>query len=517
MNSKTLAAVTTITFVAVLLITVISGAAMAQTSADDKEAANLHIVQESYVDQSVGVNDTGDIPVYDVHGAQVYITPLNFDTDNVIDFRVDGDDAELSFDERAGHYTFDPFGGDGTYELVWLVEEEEEVQEGNQTSIQVEQVRYSAIISISGTRVDVFEEGEFAQMREDAANWSAWESAVLSENVAGPEADIETETQSALNYLRVIHNPLEALTGEFTAVLLLLFMSLGGLVVLLFFGAYHLWTTWYEKKYVHKTESLEAEREDIESRFDSLKRKERQQALANTGWDELFPNDEVAAAFRETFGETLWDGSLTLQEIFLPQTLIRDRLEAMGLVGHEVDVEREGGEIVAATILDASYDEDDATEIVAIDDLDDDELDQLVEAVDWSDPVLVDFDMVKADFDRDDMGTVLESPNSSKLLLEVDKHLGPDGRFTSRKEYLQYITEFVEDVVEHDYTTSDGGIKPVRHMLNSWLKMSHVGSDKHGFPQLKYIAEYIQLILLDQDIGAEVQTYVEEVNYGRHT
>lgn len=533
MNRKT-----ALTFALLVLLSSVTAAPAFGQQQQESRTANLYIEQPTYIDNAVTVNDSGKLPVYRVKGERIRMTPQNFDTEDVVDFGVAAGGATLDFDSRSAEYVLRPSNTNGSIRLFWIVEEERlvnrTVTRNNSTTTVQEtdtvRVKYEAVVTVERTDYAHLPRNRIQQMRSDAENWTSLVDEIKSERIAGPNANVEDELESALSYLRLLHHPLTALTGEFTAILLSLFITLGGLLVLALFGLYHIWATRFEKAYVHRIESLEAEREDIDQSRDELIREKREKILANLDWQDLGFPDHVAAAFRQSFGETVLEGWMALQEMLLPEMIIRDRLEAMGKVGYEAaidydDVATDGGEdeeavraMSSARILPREVPADvrDDEERVAIDDLEGDSMDQLVEAVSWDDEELLAFSLPDADLERDELSSVLESQNYEQLIAKIEEQVGEGKAFDNREEYLEYLVQFAVDIRMHEFTDEHGAPKPVRYMLETWLKVAQITSDRYNFPFADYTVENLQLILMNEDIGADVARYVDEVEAGKH-
>lgn len=468
------------------------------------ENADLTIDQPHYVGQDVSRQSANGTVVYEARGSELQIAPSNFDTGSVTEFAVATGPGDLSYDKQLGVYEFSP-SEDGTYEVYWLVQEQRTV---NGTTQQVT-VRYAARIRVSGTDLQHVPAGTQSATDRAAANWSEFESAVKSERVAGEDANIDDVTQTAINLLRLKYHPLSALTGDFTGLLLALTLSLSGLVILLLATGAHLFSRYKDITERRRRQKLDRERVELEDELDAIDEHKRQSKLAGMDWNDIF-DDATARAFRDHLGETVLDGYLTIQNVLDVDTLVADRLQAMAdthvAVWDQRPTRTDGGTDTAGTGTAhleprGSVAEDADTADLA------DPADELLAAIDFDDPELREFELAAA-ADHGDLGLDVDG-----LVENLDVDLRQD--FEDRETFVQYLTEFLQTVVDHEYTDEDGRVRPLRHALNLWLRALRFVGEREGVPTAKYQADHVAALLETYDRESEISEFVNRVETGQ--
>lgn len=502
---------------AVLLVSVL---AMPAGAAFADESAEVSIEQPHYISEDVTADTSGNMTTYKAAGARLYVTGENFNESDVVDYGVStAGDSRLTYNQDVGAYELRATA-DGTYEIYWVVRETRkvEVKQGNSTTTQARKVkvRYQARVRVSQTGLAHTNPKKLEQQREDAENWTAFTSAVRRDEVAGADADMDTQAQLAVDLLRLRHHPASALTGNFTAILLIMFTSLGGFFTLLLFGIYHYLVRRGDIAALRQRRNLDAERADLEDELAEYERHDRLATLEGMDWNDLFP-DHIARAFRDAFGGDVLSGWLSIQDAFAPQTIIRDRLQA--LADSHVAVEHaatDGGAPSGPSYHlepQGSAPEDVPSEMLH--ELDDPS-EELVEGLAWDDPELRETDIVDADLDPERLDTALEGPTLDGLIDDYDVALDRD--FDGDREVFgQYLAEFLVSVHEHDYCDSEGRVRPVRHALNLFLRVSRLLDERHEMPLARYQAEHIQRILAATDRTDEIAEYVDGVTEGRYS
>ncbi len=486
---------------ALLLVGLIAPAASA---AFVERPAELAIDQPHYIDGGVQTTGAGEAMTYEASGGHLRIQPQNFDRSNVTEFGVatTTSDATLSDNTDLGVYELD-VASNGTYELYWVAREVREVD--NETKLV--DIRYTARVRVSDTDMQHIPDGTIDEYREDADNWSAFEQAVRSDKVVGPDADMEQSTETAINLLRLQNHPFSALTGDFTGLLLTLFITLPGLVIILIGVGMHLASRRSDIKERRRQSQLDAERADLEDELDAIEEHERLAALEGMDWNDVPDFDDATArAFREHLGETVLDGWLTIQSILTPETLVRDRLRAMADTHVAVEEPVADGGATAGTpsyrleprgAADEMADERVATL--------DEPSDEVVDGLDWDDPELREFDLTAADIEHSlEMDTLTE---------DLDVDVVQD--FESREEFTEYLFQFLQTVVDHEYTDKDGRVRPLRHALNLWLRALRFVGEREGVPTARYSAEHIESLLRTYDAEDEIAEWVNRVETGQ--
>lgn len=216
------------------------------------------------------VNET---PTYRVSGEQFRIVPENFRTNRVIDFGVSGN-GSLSYDPTFDEFVFDPNGQTGIFEVYWIVNREVTQAAGNAsnaTNTTMVSTEYTARIEVQEQASLLHTSQErLSSIEEDAENWQEFENTVLSPGVAGEDADIQEVTQNVINLYRLANDPLAALTGNFTGVIILIVTTLGGLLFWALWNGHHTVVTGrlYRRLNIH--ESIEAEEGELGERIEEL-------------------------------------------------------------------------------------------------------------------------------------------------------------------------------------------------------------------------------------------------------
>ena len=489
------------------MLVLVLGAPMLGATVDaqvTEQAADLAVDQPDYIDQEVTRSSTNGTPLYTVHAGAVDLKPQNFGNGTVVGFGVDTSSGSLSYDESFDVFRFDAEGNVGTFELYWEVEEQRTVQVNNSTEVQSVRTRYEAVIRVDeNPQYQHVPASEIDQDQAAAENWSEWEESL--QDLYGDDVDVETRTQQAFNYLRLSNNPFAALSGQFSAVLLTLFITIGGGLVLALFGVYHIGTRWTDIKYIQRNESLKAGEQDLEERVAALQDDERRRALQNLDWNDIFEDDRVARAFRDALGETVFDGTVKLQELLLPENLIRDRLQAMGLNGW-VGVDDDQG---ARLTRDDELEDVDVAEVVDLSS----PSDEFIERLDWNDQNLRTFDLPNADVRPEDEGTAvrLDGLDLEELMRRLDVQ---EQDFDSPEVWGHYLQEFVEDVRHSPYCDETGEPDTTRFVMNNWLQLSQTLRDRHGFPLFDMTGDAIERALVDIDPVADAEEIVDDVESG---
>ncbi|AUX09288.1 hypothetical protein AArcSl_1659 [Halalkaliarchaeum desulfuricum] len=485
----------------------------AAAAVDDVQSAELEIDQPHYIDDRIVTDDSGTVTLYEASGPELLLTLENVNG-SVVDYGVEEDGGALKRHPDLDAWVFEA-EADATYSLWWAVEETQVIEEDNETTTETVETRYEARLRVDQTSMQHYETGVVEDIREDAQSWQNWEDAVQSERIAGTDADIEEETDAALGLLRLRHNPIEALTGDFTSLLLTLFITLSGLVIVAMAVGAHLWSRRQDIIEQRRRRKLDAERADLEEQLDAMEAHERQAALEGLDWNDIFP-DDVARAFRETLGETVLDGWLTIQPALDPEYLLRDRLRAMSdtHVAVREPVSDGGGESESDRTFEwaswrleprGSRPENRASEVRELDDPDQD----VIEGISLDDPELVAFDLSEH-ADRDFEIEVDVDELVSRLDIDLRRDFDEDPELVAK-----YLTEFLQSVLDHDYTDRDGRVRPVRHALNLWLRaLRHIG-EREGVPTARYQAQHVEMLLRTYDREEEIADWVDRVELGQ--
>lgn len=515
---------------AVLAVSTLAAPAAAAAGGDsrplDAREARLAIEQPAYVDGDVSQRSIDGVRTYTASGERLRVQPTNFDPADVVDYGVEEDEATLTYDEQFGVFNFEP-AAEGTYHVYFVTREQ--YAAGNTTaanttnSTETVRVRYEAAIRMEGSLNTVHISQEERDQLERHAELGATVNATLEDIrerslpfVDNSGSDREIFRDMAGVYVNWGY-PGSFFTGSLQQIMLLLVMSLGGLfliaVTFIGFGrVYH-----KAKKKLNIFEVTEAEEGALAERQAEIDDKERQQAFQNMDWSDIFPNPTVADAFRDSMGETPKDGfDKLLRTELAPEVWIRDRLQAMGMDGWHARVERtptsadsdSDGRIESAELLDPGTDLDDVDgDVIAVDD----ELDQLVDVLDWECDELREFDLTNADIDWNAMDTKPVTLDAPTLVEELDLQYD---RFGNDEVAAQYLDEFITTVREHEFTDSDGDPETVREHLNDLLRACQYYGDVAELPGAEVARQHVQRALSDHDENEQARQYAEEVRAG---
>lgn len=525
------------TSVAAAIITVVALLAatttgVAQVATSD---AQLAVSQPDYVEGDVQRSSANGTVVYTINHRTAELKPKNFASADVVGFGVATEAGQLTYNEAFDTYEFDAGNNTGTFRVYWEVERPASASatsptnETNATNASGGMIRerYEAVIRVTDATEYAHLKGGTVDSRSSAAaNWSSFAGAVRE--IYGPDADVERRTQQAIDLLRLQADPLAALSGSYTSTWLIL-LGLGGVggpLVLITIGIWHLWTRRGDIKFRNREESLKADAADLDDRLRDLQHDERARVLQNKDWQDIIPDDQVARAMRDTLGETVFDGVVRLQETLLPRNLIRDRLYAMHHAGYVGVVRRaatDGGDDTHPDTSDDGTDADapidaawvaheadtlpDDAVTVALDDVSE----AFIDALDWTDDDLVSFDLPNADV-PDDAGVTVDGLSLDDLLLELDAQRQA---LDDPEAYGEYLLAFVQDVRESEYCDDQGTPDEMRYLMNHLLQISQKTTGKFEFPLLEFMGDSIERAMIEHEPLREATEAVDDVRSGK--
>ena len=523
--------------VGLLVLSLVGGAVapVAGQAAPQTESADLAISQPHYADGEIRQTTENGTVVYQGSTPPLEIAPQNFAAADVVDYGVetDGGGAQLTYNREFDQFVFSA-DADGTYELYWSVERRVEVQNesGNGTHIETRGQRYTASIRLSGLTEMVHQPaGALEDTRADAAKWRDWNDTVASvQGTIGKSLPVklglveppstEQTMQGMVNAYLTFRAPLHMLTGNYTQILTLVGMTLGGwlfvatviipLLAVIIVLAYR----------SNRFETTEADEGKLSKRVGEQQRKEDRQKLANTTHNDVWDGDDyIAGAMREE-GEDPLTAVSNLFSKFRPRSVIHARLQAMDAAGWTAVVDRransDGGDgdgeaVVQEAHLARESDVDDDTETVSLD-VDPD--DKLLDALDWSQQeIYEDFDLADADLDPSDIS---ETPVESYSLEEVIDLTDLDMRqFDDETQAAQAMIEFLEFIRDHEFTGDHGEIDSLRYALEHHLRAANVLEDRFHLPVDAYTGMF-ELALLQHDAGAEAEQTLQDIRDGAY-
>lgn len=495
----------TLTFVAVAPVAAQDGAnnTTGNTTTPEPEqpdtlGASLDVQQPSWVSSGVSTTTADGKTVYQVQGDQQTLSPQNFDGSSASGFGVIEPGASMS---RTGDSFI--FSGDeaGTYNLYWSV---------NGT-------RYEAAIQLESSNYVHVPQGEYDSVQQNAQRWTDFTGQIR--DIFGDDADVERQVQSAIEFFEIKANPLNALTGSLTSIVLLIVTTGGGLLFVTIGAIYVYVVRRKDVQYRRRIEQLESEEEDVDEKLDLIAEKERKQALENVDWRDIFPNDEVAFAFRDNLGDSVYTGWLRLQELIMPNAVVVDRLRAMGADGF-VGVRNEGDERYEVRDLgetealrdgeDDDYDLSDSEydEAINLRTVDEDDLSEIA----WDSNTVREYDLSRSTVSEADDAISWSSPSLSELMEDLDMQIPRD--VESKEAFAEYLGDFVEYVAEHDYADEDGSVRREREALNRVLRLQNVVGDKYEVPLVAFYRETITKQASEYDMVEDAKERVREIQAG---
>lgn len=494
--------------------------------------AAVVVEQPHYVDSDVETRQVNGTSTYVASGRVLDLHPQNFDDASVIDYGVETTGGELAYDSATGQFQFQA-NASGTYRVYWVVPEQVAVETNSTNATAANatggtttrQVRYAANIRVSGTAQKAHvAQGELADTRQAAANWQEFNATVQDlrdENLLLQSADLSTEetVQGMVNAYILQNDPLRALTGNVTTVILILFTTLGGGLLLTGLLGYHTIVVGKFQRALNRAESVEADEGALAERAASLEREERLRQLQNHDWNDVFEDDHIAHAHR-TLGDTPLEGFTRFTGTLLqPRVWVRERLQAMGSEGYvavpaDDGLRSDGGDEADgpdwSTIDDAEVVPGDAVEGETPTDELGDPSDDLLDALDWQQPAIRDFDLASAELSLPDGSPTPETLDIDELTAQAELDME---HFDSAEQAGEYLREWLDAVRDHDFTETDGTVDTSRYVLNRWLQTAQLARDEFSLP-VEYMTEPIEAAIDWNDPEESAAATVAEIRSG---
>lgn len=510
-----------------LLVSTVATAGLVPTAAAQQtdlttRSADLDVRQESYVEGDVSRQASNGSPVYVAGGERIWLKPRNFETNSVVQFGVEREGADMSYDQALDAYTFTSNGAEATFDVYWIVVEPVTSTNAstNQTTTATRRIRYEATIRVDRQAdLDHLAAGEIGAIRSDAANWSEVEDRIedlqrqdlLLWQVlrGGDPPDKETILEGAFAAYVTTRDPFRLLTGGLRVVIITLVLTVGGLAYLALREGYGAVAFWRMKRALNIYKSTEAAEGEVSDRVLELERVEKERALQNVDWQALGFSDHEAEAYRQ-IGDTARQGFENLLSEIPPFVWFRDRLRAMHHCAYRAVVDYDDDTIKNAELVDldeiGAPEED---ETVALDDVDDE---LLVELTD--DPLAWSFNPVLADYDPKDVFDV-DPPTLSLdgFATELSRQVEA---FDSPEQLAQGLHEHVRAVAASEYCDSEGRPRVDRRAINSWLRASQLLGESMNIPSARVAAQHLERVLIDHDPAREAEQLAEEIEGGRY-
>jgi len=225
-----------------------AGASTALQESETSEA-DLTVRQPHYIEEDVRERTENGTKVYVAQGAELLITPENFEAENVTDYRTTTDGGVLTYDSGLGAYVFEPDAGEGTYDLEWTVREYETVTtgEGNNTTTERQRVdrTYSAKVRVDGglgmEHISAAESAKREHYRELGKEVNATVGELRDRSLPTARnsgSDYEIVQAMTTRYINT-GNPMGLLSGNFAAIVTMMVFTMGGwLLIIVVFGGF---------------------------------------------------------------------------------------------------------------------------------------------------------------------------------------------------------------------------------------------------------------------------------------
>lgn len=519
---------------AVLTATIIPFGMVAGTAAPETRTADLAVQQPSYVNSSVSVTEQNGTRVYHVQGSEIELAPVNFDSGNVVAYGVATAGGELAYQSEFREYVFKPTKT-GTYTLYWTVERTVTVNNstGNGTREVTRQYRYEARIRVDG-KLDMVHQpaGTLAQLRSDARQWREFNASIQPLRQRGMFVSLgfkdppstDDLVQGMINAWLVVHDPIGSLSGDFTVIVFMIASTLGGWLFLLFVILPLVLSNAYLYYRYQRKESIEAAEGTLARRIADFEQRVREQALANKPFTSIYGDDHLAGAMREE-GRNPVQAVTNFRSKLRPRYLMHAQLQAMAASGWvavvddrtTADSDSDGSESVAdrETIRSAHV----AREETVNDDADvvslemDSPDDPLLDALDWSQREIIEFDSASADFDRSEIqSTPIDVYDLDELmeLTEADMR-----QFESVDDAAEIYMTLFEEVREHPLTDDNGVPDTLRYWLEQHLDAANVLNDRFEMPYDIYVRIF-ERALVDYDEGEQARDTLSDVREGAY-
>lgn len=516
----------TVAIVATLLLAAVAGgvglgAAAGQTAT--QQSATLEIQQPHYIDQEVRTTNENGTQVYLARGERLDIQPTLLNQSDVVAFGVETDSGQLTYDSTFEHWLFEPSAA-GTHTLYWVTERQVQRQEGNETVTQTQQTRHVARVRVEGgLNIDHQPASDMTETREDAQKWREFNSTLdelreggilVDAGLADPPSTNQLIQQMVTAYL-TIHDPIAVATGNYTQILTLIVLSPGGWLFLLsIFGPLvFVIVLLYKRQTIY--ELIEADEGDLATRMANFDAELSRQALQNKDFNDIWSDDHIAAAMRK-LGETPLDAIETWYSTNRPRYALHDRLQAMAAEGYvavaDEDTRADGGAVDSEAVPASArvVHEDDVADDVETYSLEVRPDHPLLDAIQWDQFEIREFDLAGADYDRADADTAVEQYDLETL---IDR-TGLDMReFDSEQAAAEYLAELFRDIRRHPITDDGGTPDTMRYTMEQFLREAQLLEDRYELP-VQYWAQLWERALVDYDQGAEAEKTLQQIRDG---
>lgn len=486
-------------------------------------SAEFVLEQPDYVSSPVQQQSENGLPVYIVEGGEIHLQPQNFHSDEVTGFGLTTGAGSLHYDEKWNRYTLEADGEVGSFHIYFDVREEIEVGEGNDTTTQTRQERYEAIVRVDDmASVTVLSDARAVELEEDAREWrhlNATLSEIRDSDMLGhllfePETNQDV-LQGMINAYLMTRSPFHLLDGGFSASIIILTTTIGGLFLLsllLVPALFVLWRFWGDFR---RRLRLEEHEGDLAERQEELDIEHRLTKVANWDWQDLpSVTDHEAYEFRTGVADNPLEGLKLLIYSFAPERLKEYQLLAMGQSGYvaqRIDPDdraaTDGGTAVRVvhtdTVLEPGETVADRSDLEPLTDPDD----ELVAAISLDDPEVREFDVRDAEFDPTDIDRELPTLDLPTLIEQFDFS---EWGFQNDERIGEIFLEFIEHINDHPVTNEDGSIDELRLQLEQLLQIMRFASDSAQFPLADVLSQHFEFAIEHYDKDDELREFMRK-------
>lgn len=451
---------------------------------DDEQAADLFVAQPRYINQPVETTTDGGTVIYAVRGNVQELEPQNFNVSDVVRSGVREDSATLKLDSSIGRYILDAQGTAGTYRVFWVVRNDA----GETTT-------YVAVINVQQAAYQHVSPNRWEELQSAADNWEWTIGQFADAGIVGDEASLEKQKaviSDAVTWYEFYLNPAQALSGQFTTILIMLvswpagWIIIGSLLLLFFIRDRR--KTKQNRRYKRQFARIE----DVDEAERRAEERELKRMLSMKSFTDLGLSESDGEAIREHTGAQNPRQFLEQLRGWLSERrIVRMLLGAHTQLGHVLEVERDAaGDVVDVRLLTdearadggaaaVGDDSDHTIERITPASADDD----VVLAMDWDDldpDVLWDESVSAGDLD---LPVANQADAEDDLVADWNIPIGEDGHeyyiLERREEFADLLLEFIKQVAASQYTDADGHIRPEVELVEFMYTFVSEGAEKY--------------------------------------
>lgn len=482
--------------VATILLTAATGTALA----DDR--ADLEITNPEFVDEEVEVDRGENATIYHVQGPEQTVVFENAAYGNVTDYGTLEGPGSLSFDSDRDVFVFDPEGAEATTHVFFEVDDEQ---------------RYTADIRTSNVEWAHLPADEYDEQQEAL---STWESVQRDAQGVVPNQDPVETIESGLSYAQFFDSPFSRMTQDMQGVLIMMFMTPGGLFITGIIGLTVVVVLAKHYRYKNRTQKQFAELEELDREMDEAWLQKARKILQQCDHNDLWP-DHLARAVRDLLGNNVWVAFKEYSLIRSPTSVKGTVLQAMGQVGYEASVHYDAdGRVTNARVVETDRDpDDDSFEDVPIADggtvktvnltnlsYDDDHDRAIIETIPADD---IDESVFDADLDVSEISFPIDNRevSDSQLLEELNPSF--PGDFEDREQFARVLAELMQFVANHDHSDDEGRVRGEKDLLSFMMELDTILHDEADFPPAFVMQKELLCAAEHMDKGERLNERVE--------